>query len=268
MDKRARDILFSTFWSSAGWKADRSVSPADFEYAKHHGLMFEPVQLDHQGVVRKAIAARSLVDLPTAADAFVASLSSRALDYRSSLGSYVALSHFPDHLRSADQSTCAICGAYNGADEESEDLSILQFERLKWGGVRHLQPVYAAFDLEQFALLPPRAPGPGDVRVLRALLASINGVAPGTTAAQLQAFLPAEIKSNRAERDILIGILGIAGVLETSNHRGFLSAFVPSKTRVLPDRRYVDMAYPACWWTGADGINWEAVELIFGHLLA
>ena len=26
-------------------------------------------------------------------------------------------------------------------------------------------------------------------------------------------------------------------------------------------------AYPACWWTGADGVNRDAVDYWFGHLL-
>jgi hypothetical protein len=38
-------------------------------------------------------------------------------------------------------------------------------------------------------------------------------------------------------------------------------------TKQLPDRGFVDMAYPACWWTGAVGVNRETVLVLFGHLL-
>lgn len=45
MDKKAKKILFSTYWSSNGWKMEneRYTSPEDFAYAKEKGLMFEPI---------------------------------------------------------------------------------------------------------------------------------------------------------------------------------------------------------------------------------
>lgn len=43
MDKKAKDILFKTYWSSAGWKDDKFTAPDDFAYAKEKGLMFDMV---------------------------------------------------------------------------------------------------------------------------------------------------------------------------------------------------------------------------------
>ena len=68
-------------------------------------------------------------------------------------------------------------------------------------------------------------------------------------------------------REVLIGILGLCGVLETSEHRGYMTRFVPWSERELPARRFIDMHYPACWWTRADGVNGEAVQYWFGHVL-
>ena len=36
-DKKALQILFDAFWSSAGWKRDNTIPPADFEYARQTG---------------------------------------------------------------------------------------------------------------------------------------------------------------------------------------------------------------------------------------
>ena len=59
--------------------------------------MFDPVTLDHAGIVkwcRKSVAA---VTKEQVAAAFLASLSTRRLDLRSALGSYAAGRHLPDH---------------------------------------------------------------------------------------------------------------------------------------------------------------------------
>lgn len=150
---------------------------------------------------------------------------------------------------------------------QREDLNVLNFERLKWGGVRHLDPLYAAFDVERFILLEPATPQPSHVALLWDLLDAIALVPPQMTSAALHTALPRAIRGNKAERDVLIGILGLCGILETADHRGFRTSFVPHVERQLPIRRFVDMAYPACWWTGADGVNWDAVEYWFGHLM-
>jgi hypothetical protein len=48
VDRRALGILKSTFWTSSGWRPKRQFpAPEDFEYARKAGLMFEPVELDH-----------------------------------------------------------------------------------------------------------------------------------------------------------------------------------------------------------------------------
>jgi phosphoglycerol transferase MdoB-like AlkP superfamily enzyme len=45
VDRRATEILFSSFWSSAGWKpeAERKLPREDFLYTKSKGVMFDPV---------------------------------------------------------------------------------------------------------------------------------------------------------------------------------------------------------------------------------
>jgi hypothetical protein len=43
MDKKAKSILFKTYWTSNGWKSVPETTPEDFEYAKSKGLMFDKV---------------------------------------------------------------------------------------------------------------------------------------------------------------------------------------------------------------------------------
>src|SRR5439155_1319784 len=98
-DQRALKILFETYWTSSGWRRfeDRITAPADFEYAKRAGLMFEPVRVSHRDTVERAITAVRAIDRVAVANSFVVSLTTRRLEIRSALGSYAVLQHFPVH---------------------------------------------------------------------------------------------------------------------------------------------------------------------------
>jgi len=267
IDKRAKKILFDRYWSAAGWRNERewakATSAEDFEYAKRAGLMFDVVQVSHDDIVKDAVKIVRKIDRRAVADAFVVSLTSRRLDLRSALGSYAVLQHLSRHTAGKSRGECAVCGVYFGP-AETEDLNVLNFERLKWGGVRHDQLLYAGFDLKLFAKLPRVVPESADVKIFQDVVQAIEAVPPKTRSGSLQKHLAACFKSSKPERDKVIEILGFCGVLETEAHRGFLSHFVPVEERETPD---VEMAYPACWWRRSDGINREAIAFWFGHLL-
>ena len=267
-DKKALKILFDTYWSSRGWvdQDARITTPADLAYAKDAGVVFDPVDLTHDEIIARALAAREGVEPGVVGDAFVASLTSRRLDQRSALGSFALLRELRAHSAPRSTKACPVCGEY-GLSRCPQDISVLSFERFKWGGVRHDKPIYAAFDLEQFVRYEPSRPTTNDVDALRRLFQLIRDVPASTTAANLQKHLSPAIRSNKAEREVLIGILGLCGVLATQEHPGHFPHFVPYAEREAPARRFVDMAYPACWWQGDDGLNDEAIDFWFGHLL-
>jgi hypothetical protein len=268
-DRRALKILHDTYWADGKWRDYRSDStppPEDLEYAKRAGVMFENVKLTHDDVMRRALVAVHAVERQTVADAFVHSLSSHRLELRSALGSFAVLQHFAQHeAHEMEGLWCAVCGCPLDCSER-EDLSVLNFERHKWGGVRHSDPLYAALDLELFVRLPHIHVAADDVRLFQSLLRAIEAAPPETSSSVLEKHIGKVFKSNKAERDIVIGILGLCGILATPAHPGFLQRFIPYSDRTLPPRRFVDMAYPACWWRRTDGINREAVAYWFAHL--
>ena len=267
IDKRAAKILHSTYWSPLGWKPlpDQAAAPADFVYAKSMGLMFDPVAMDHDQTVA---AVRSLVaslDRRTVADAFLASLSTRRLDWRSVLGSYAVFQHLPTHDHQGGRGWCHVCNFFQG--EETHDLNVLNFERMKWGGVRHLSPVYAAMDMDLFLRSPAPPPTREDIAIFWSMLDAIRSADASTTSARLHALFSKSLKGNKSERDIIISILGFSDVLTDGVHPGFSDAFIPVTRRADPNRHNVDMAYPACWWTAREGIDELRLHDYFGHVL-
>lgn len=265
--KKALKILFTTYWSSKGWKAekDQVTPPDDLLFARRAGVMFDPVRLSHEEIVRRAIDVRAGVEPRAIAAAFLASLSTRRLDLRSALGSYAILRHFPDHDHHGPRNPCPTCGEYDRTRRD-EDLNALNFERFKWGGVRHQHPSYAAFNLERFLESDRLEPMDADLAILRDLLRAIESVPAKTTGPQLQAGLIGIFPSSKAERDILVNILGYCGILRTPGHPGFRERFIPSCDREDPPHHFVDMGYPACWWRGRDGIDRDAVREYFPAL--
>jgi hypothetical protein len=253
--------LVDTFWSSAGWRRPRNwPGEAELAAAVERGVMFAaPAVLDHDGWVEAARAAVARVSAEDVEAAFLTSLTSRRLDLRSALASYVIARGLPEHPFTARSGSeqCAICGLY--AEAATEDLNVLNFERFKWGGVRRNSIVYVAFDLQQFVRAPRPEVRTEDRDLGRMVLDVLNNLPAETTATQAVGQLRC-LKGNPAERAVLLDILGVCGILASAAHPGHDQKFVPAIERDLPPRRFVDRAYPVCWWTASEGVNWKAVS--------
>lgn len=264
-DKRALKILTGMFWSPAGWNRNPTVSPEDFAYAKAQGLMFDPVALTHDEVTSAAIGAATGISREAVSHAFISSLGSRRLDLRSAIGSYAVGRHMKAHqnIKSAGSPSCTYCGGYDKADT---DPNVLNFERFKWGGVRHDNPQYIAFDLSVFASCDAVAPSDEDYSILANIFEVIKLMSPGARLADLERGLSKALPSNNAERRTLIGLLGYAGILVDPSRPGSRQHFVASADRERTPWGKDDWPYPVQWWNGSCGLNQSAVDEWFPSL--
>jgi hypothetical protein len=255
-DERAVKILLNAYWTPAGWRRQPALQPEDFAYAKAKGLMFDPVSLTHDDAVSMAISSREAVSQEQVVAAFVSSLSSRRLDLRSALGSYAVIRHLNSHRPIPNSSQCEICGA---SDRQDIDLNILNFERIKWGGVRHEQIAYVGFDLRQLARMGLIKPTQEDWDILRGILETARALPSDAKLPSLVRALSPILTSNGDERRMLISILGLCGILVDVTLPDFRRRFVPSHSRVRPSHGTNDWPYPVQWWTGACGVQEKAV---------
>jgi len=263
-DKRALKILNGMFWSSAGWNRNPSVPPEDFAYAKAQGLMFDPVDFTHDQATSAAVDAAARISREVVAHAFVSSLKSRRLDLRSALGSYAVGRHMKAHskINSVGSPGCAYCGGYDKADA---DPNVLNFERFKWGGVRHDNPQYIAFDLGTFSF-EEVAPSSEDYSILRAIFRTIKSMPQKARLGDLERELSNILPSNNAERRTLIGILGFTGIIADPSRPSFRQHFVPSADRERTPWGKDDWPFPVQWWNGCCGLNQSAVDEWFPGL--
>ena len=265
LDKRALKILTSMFWSPTGWKRDPTVSSEDFAFAKAKGVMFDPVVFSHDEAVVAAMEAMSRTSRSEIAQAFVSSLGSRRLDLRSALGSYAVGRHMGSHVKTISRGgpSCTYCGGYDQADA---DPNILNFERLKWGGVRHDNPQYIAFDLGIFASLERVMPSMEDYAILRAVFEMVKSLPPAARLGDLERALSKLLPSNNGERRTLISLLGYAGILVDPDRPDFRRDFVTCAEREQTPWSKDDWPYPVQWWNGSFGLNQSAVDEWFPDL--
>ena len=264
-DKKAIKILFDTYWSSTGWKREYTISPEDFAYAQNAGVMFQPVTISHDDIVSWLDSSLKAVNLDNIINAFLVSLSTRQLELRSALGSFAIARNFPDHVYQGDSYCCSVCGTLKNSTL-TYDLSVFNFERYKWGGVRHERPEYIAFDLEQFAKLEMIKPTERDFDVMQQIIESIHQCKLTDRPRDLEQRLASVVKSNKAERNILVQILAYCGILQPSKRTSYYQTFINYFERKIPQVKKIDWTYPVCWWRGADGINQSALKYYFPQM--
>lgn len=266
-DPAARRILFDTHWSSTGWRRQRTTPAADRAYAESAGYMFPAVpakSAGHDRWVAKARAAAETTALSAAAAGFVGSLARRALPQRSALGSLASVRHLPAHAWRPWEAVCADCGVPQRRDV---DLNVLSFERHKWGGVRHTDPVSASFDLDVFGRSERLEPTEADAAILRAVLDAARQSAASERPRGLEKRLAAIVPSNRAEREVLLQILGYCDVLTPIDHPGLCSRWTPYDRRDPPLGGRIDWTWPFAWWRGNAGVNEDVARSLFGEWL-
>lgn len=231
MDKRAKKILFQAYWSSKGWKENYpDITKENLNYAIEKGLMFPPLSMEHNQLIEKTIQLRNKLKYKDIIKAFVASLSTRKLEMRSALLSY----HFSADLILHDfqpkeckyglsdmSYQCHHCHALKSI--ENKDLNVLNFERIKWGGVRHHQVSYHWFDLREFSTIHVPEPSTTDISILRNILR----LSESSSLTKLKQELPNLLPSNHHERQALISLLKDINIIGKQRQKTIKQLFGP-----------------------------------------
>jgi hypothetical protein len=139
-------------------------------------------------------------------------------------------------------------------------LNVLNFERLKWGGVRHHKIGYQVFDLEEFKKLEVPEPSEADLELFREILAAVRSLPAGSLASKLEKALPKSLAKNSSERTTLLEILFYAGILAYPGYAHYYDDSEPPKGRPYRDTDWSD---PAKYWRSEDGYNLERLKEYF-----
>lgn len=258
---RGLKLLFATCWDGKLW-GNTAPTAEDYEQAKAEGYMFGPApQRTHGETLRQLKSVAAQIAPADVANAFLYSLSTRQLQYRSALGSYYYAIAIPDHIHDGP-GTCYVCNWM--PVEELSGYNTFNFERYKWGGVRHIEPEYALFDLEQFLRLPKVTPTDADWGILKSILHAMEELPPSKKAGAYREQIAKKklLKSNKSEVEVLLDILGICGVLSGKDTPCYCDRFVDVWKR-SPLEHTNDYAYPVNWWRVSDGVNAVRFRKVF-----
>lgn len=242
MDKKAKRILFNTYWSAKGWKDERIITPEDFNYAKSKGLMFDNITISTQDLILKLKKLLKDLKIETVVDAFLCSLTNKRLDWRSGIASYINVKLVLSEKR--------IPSSGNNYVYNNEDINVLNFERIKWAGVRHSDLLYNYLDLS--ILNKENIPNPteADKKMFLNILRCINNSEAREYPSKLRDRLKSVFPSSKDQRHTLIDILGCCEILQPMNF-----------DRPVSSRH--DWSFVECW-RGEDKYNKENLEMIFG----
>lgn len=269
----AKKILFDQFWDSKGWKSQKTlnITEEEYEYAKEQGYMFDyPKVISHAEYLTRLKRVVSQITKEDVANAFLYSLSTRKLEYRSALGSYWYAVAIPEHKYNGNHQ-CPECKWYPWEEnpfpyEKYNGLNGYNFQRYKWGGVRFVESSYALFDLEQFLLLEKIDHTSEDEKILYSILDCISELAPNNKAGALNKLICSKkiFKTNKQEVSHVLDILGICGVLSSEEFPCYCEDFYHDRDC---EELTNDYLYPVNRWRASDGFNKEYLKKVFGDSL-
>ena len=249
------------------------LSASDFEKEISAGTLVPPSEITHDETVSEIKRLSERISLAATAKSFLYSLSSGDRRRRSALSSLVWAKSLPEHSSATtkrNEGSCAVCGCSHGLDHSE----IVDWN--EYGVFRYLPPTqygrepnltcaeYVLNDLREFEKLPEVEPRDEDYRILN----DIFGVAKMMKPHNRDSALISEIRRRKLldatgnEICCLLGVLGICGVLESSEDKGFLHRFT-NCDEIVNYRDGLNF-YPLYAWRGKDGINRDAVDEIFG----
>lgn len=277
MDEKAIKILLKTIKKSQDeslsdwfeWDTYMQyLSKEDFEYAKKHAVMYEQETISHDEICRRIKTAVAEIEERDVVNAFLYSLSTRQLEYRSFLSSYCIAKSLSEHSFIAspkpNEEICAVCGLHTFEFEEPIDFNTINYFKYKDGACFD-SLIQVLFDVEQFPKLPVVKPGENDNKILNELKEIIETSEPNDRVAQLKKKISKTFKSNDGERVALLEILGVIGILHDGEHFGYAEQYITYPERKHRPIRNDDVGYPARWWQGKFGIDPEKWEYWFGN---
>lgn len=269
MDKKAIQILLNTIKTSQNesvsdwfyWETYMQyISEDDFEYAKKQSVMYDQEDISHDEICRRIKSAVAGIEKQKVVDAFVYSLSTRQLEYRSFLSSYCIAESLEEHSFTPspepNEDICAICGLHTFEFEDPIEFNTINYFKYK-DGCCFDSLIQVLFDVEQFPKLPVVKPIENDYRILNEVKEIIETSESGDRISQLKKRIAKTVKSNDEERLGLLEILGVIGILHDDAHFGYADQYVTYPEREHRPIRNDDVGYPARWWQGKFGIDDE-----------
>ncbi|MBE6870055.1 MAG: hypothetical protein E7494_15090 [Ruminococcus albus] len=275
VDKKAL-TLFKKYYLS--YKSDGQPSEADIAVAVKSGVFVPDSEMTHDEIVTAIKELSERISLESAAKAFLYSLSSGDMRYRSAVSSLIWAKALTEHKFVSNgvepggwrSPMCIVCGCTHGL-EASEMIDWNKFNVFRYLPPKQYgrdpdftSPEYVLNDLREFEKLPAVEPCEDDYRILNGIFACVNEM----KSHNMDTALASEIRRQKFfdatgnAIHCILGILSVCGILQSDEKKGFLYEFTNKDEQGFG--RDGLTFFPLNFWRGKFGVNYDAVDKIFG----
>lgn len=264
LSRKLKKILTDIYWDSkTGWvdsktgqlKERRLPSAEKLKLLKEAGLYYQTETIGHDEVIKRFLAVRKKVAVGALTMRFLASLSSRDIEYRADLHAVLELPKVFEPHRFKGRELCSVCGI---PEWREQDNTQTLFSRYKFGCACKYFLMDNVFLLERALHLAPVEPTREDIAIFIMILEMSSNLPPGAGPDDICLGLRGIIESNEQERRGLVEILGLLGILKPGDMSPEACARVPTRS---------NWDEPVIYWQGSDGVNIDTVKLWFGKHL-
>lgn len=248
MDKKSKKILMRYMDDARR----NLLSLEEIAYAKKQGAILEDLSISHEEAICILTQSLKCISLSDAANSFLYSLSTRDMEYRYILASYIyAVSWLMFDRGKTDKVPSRLDRTfYNYVKYQGGGI---------WGGIG--KPI---FYLSEFARMDKKSPTNIDKNILSEIISISSAMNYQATGIMLCKKIQ-ESKLLPCNKNEVIGILetlAICGILETPEHKGYIHFFTPPLMRDTGDLRQ-SLSYPLNWWRGENKVNYDNFYRIF-----
>lgn len=245
----------------------------DVRRGLEEGILVPPIELPHDEVLEDLREVCKTVDINDLVNGFLYSLSTGKNEYRTALASYLFAQGLKPHPHRYKELLggyrgCAICGLMIDKKgmahiEESVSTCIMYYPD-KYNSVHIQRADYALFDLKQFKRLPKVSYTKDDVDILVKILKLVDELGPENKYTALQKLITRAkfFKASGNEVNVILGVLSVCGVLQTTKYKGYLHEHPDNDARDFVGYE-TEIFYPLYHWRAKYGVDKDSLKEIF-----
>lgn len=264
IDEKARKLLKKVCW----WKREDIFTEEEIQYGIEKGVFFQPITLHHDDVIAEIQTRANEIELKEAVNAFLYSLSTGELRYRTILSSVFWGRKVTTH-EVCGEIPCSVCEMPVDKNTKISKIDLNVYNRYRYySGEQDIhQAGYVLLDLKEYLKLPKVNYTSEDIRILNRIFGLAEELASGNKAVALQKLITSEkfFKTSKNEINGILGVLSTCGVFETPEHQSVTTKFIPNYARGFATES--DWCYPLNYWRGKYGVNYDAVQQIFAPVV-
>lgn len=226
-------------------------------------LYIKPTRISHDECLKWLYQEVQLSQRSKVINNFIYGIENSQPEYRAGLPAYSIAKVLPQHDYHGDEVYCNFCGAFR---TQNIDLTLTNCARFLYGSLKTITPSEFALFLQLNTHLPAIETPKSDklTEILIEIINSPQNENPTSLLKRISKIKYLNIPNNQIRG--LLETLGYLGVLQTSEHPGYLHTFTSPYSQPAKSSRS-DWRYPVDFWEGADGVNFEAIRYWFGDHL-